>query len=352
MRAVAYDAFGAPPEVRELPEPTPPAHGAVIRVQATGLCRSDWHGWMGHDADIRTLPHVPGHELAGVIEAVGPDVRDWAPGARVTTPFVCACGACGCCRRGEHQVCERQRQPGFTHWGSWAELVAIDWADVNLVAVPDAMDVATAASLGCRFATAWRAVVQVGRVAAGEWVLVAGAGGVGLSAVMIATAAGARVVALDRDPAALALAARVGAEAVTADPDEIPDLTGGGVDLSVDAIGAAPVLAACLEALRRRGRHVQVGLLPDAPRVPIGLLVARELQLLGSHGMAAHHYPALLAQVVAGRLRPGDLITRRIPLEEAPAALVAMRDGSPGGVTIIEPGPGGDRTAAPAPRPG
>jgi alcohol dehydrogenase len=249
-------------------------------------------------------------------------------------------------------VCERQRQPGFTHWGSWAELVAVDWADVNLVAVPGAIDAATAASLGCRFATAWRALVQVGRVTAGEWVLVAGAGGVGLSAVMIAAAAGARVVALDRDPAALELAARVGAEAVTADAGELADLTGGGVQLSVDAIGSEAVLAACLGALRRRGRHVQVGLMPDPPQVPIGLLVARELELLGSHGMAAHHYPALLDQVVAGRLRPQDLITRRVGLDAAPAALMALGDGSPGGVTIIEPGRGGDRTAAPAPSPG
>ncbi len=133
---MVYDGFGRPPEVATVPDPSPPSHGVVVRVEATGLCRSDWHGWMGHDPDIRAFPHVPGHELAGVIEAVGPDVREWAPGARVTVPFVCACGGCEQCRAGNEQICDRQRQPGFTHWGSYAELVALDWADVNLVALP------------------------------------------------------------------------------------------------------------------------------------------------------------------------------------------------------------------------
>ena len=189
-------------------DPAPPPHGVVVRVEATGLCRSDWHGWMGHDPDIRAFPHVPGHELAGVIEAVGPDVRGWAPGARVTVPFVCACGACEQCAAGNEQICDRQRQPGFTHWGSYAELVALDWADVNLVALPEAVDAVAAAGLGCRFATAYRAVVQVGRAQPGEWVAVHGCGGVGLSAVMIAAALGARVIGVDVTEGALEAARR------------------------------------------------------------------------------------------------------------------------------------------------
>ncbi|MGP4012786.1 alcohol dehydrogenase catalytic domain-containing protein, partial [Streptomyces sp. 4N124] len=197
MRAVMFERYGQPAEVRnDAPDPTPAPHGVLVRVEATGLCRSDWHGWQGHDEDI-TLPHVPGHELAGVVEAVGDRVTAWRPGDRVTVPFVCACGTCASCAAGDQQVCERQTQPGFTHWGSFAEYVALDHADVNLVAVPDGMSFATAASLGCRFATAFRAVVQQGRVAAGEWVAVHGCGGVGLSAVMIAAASGARVIAVD-----------------------------------------------------------------------------------------------------------------------------------------------------------
>ncbi len=171
------------------------------------MCRSDWHAWQGHDGDV-VLPHVPGHELAGTVVGVGASVRSWAVGARVTVPFVCACGACAACAAGEQQVCEQQTQPGFTHWGSFAELVALRHADVNLVALPDGMPAAVAASLGCRFATAYRAIGVHGRVAPGDAVAVHGCGGVGLSAVMIAAASGARVVAVDPSAGARQAASR------------------------------------------------------------------------------------------------------------------------------------------------
>jgi D-arabinose 1-dehydrogenase-like Zn-dependent alcohol dehydrogenase len=337
VRAVVYEAFGQMPTVETVPDPAPAAHGAVVRVDATGLCRSDWHGWMGHDPDIRWLPHVPGHELAGVVEAVGADVRAWRPGDRVTVPFVCACGSCPQCAGGNHQICDRQTQPGFTHWGSFAEYTALDWADVNLVALPDGLASDAAAALGCRFATAYRAVLQVGRARAGEWVAVHGCGGVGLSAVMIAAAAGARVIALDVSAAALDLATEVGAELAVPAGTDVHEATGGGVHLSLDAIGSEAVCAASIAGLGKRGRHVQIGLLPDPPRVPMDLVIGRELELLGSHGMAAHAYPEMLALVATGRLQPGRLISSRIALDDAPAALAAMSDGSPSGVTVIRP---------------
>ncbi len=337
MRAVVYEAFRGRSRVEAVADPSPPPHGAVVRVEASGLCRSDWHGWMGHDPDIGAFPHVPGHELAGVVEAVGAEVRDWRAGARVTVPFVCACGACEQCAAGNEQICDRQRQPGFTHWGSFAELVALDWADVNLVALPEAVDAAAAAGLGCRFATAYRAVVQVGRVQPGEWVAVHGCGGVGLSAVMIAAALGARVVALDVADGALEAARAAGAELTAPAGSDVRELTGGGAHVSLDAIGAEAACAASIAGLRKRGRHVQVGLLPDPPRLPMDLVIARELELLGSHGMAARAYPELLALVEAGRLRPGDLVAREIGLDAVPAALAAMGEGGPPGVTIIRP---------------
>lgn len=345
MRAVVFERFGEPAEVREVPDPVPAPHGVVVRVEATGLCRSDWHGWQGHDPDIE-LPHVPGHELAGVVAAVGDRVAGWRPGDRVTVPFVCACGSCGACAAGDQQVCERQTQPGFTHWGSFAEYVALDHADVNLVAVPEGMSYATAASLGCRFATAFRAVVQQGRFAAGEWVAVHGCGGVGLSAVMIAAAAGARVVAVDVSPRALELARAFGAaECVDAarTPDTaaaIRDLTGGGAHLSLDALGSPVTCAASVNGLRRRGRHVQVGLLPSpdgTTPVPMARAVALELVLLGSHGMAAHTYPPMLELVRTGALRPDLLVTSTIGLDEVPAALAATGTAPGAGVTVIEP---------------
>ncbi|MCX4974354.1 zinc-dependent alcohol dehydrogenase family protein [Streptomyces sp. NBC_00620] len=345
MRAVVFERYGEPAEVREVADPTPAEHGVVVRVEATGLCRSDWHGWIGHDPDI-TLPHVPGHELAGVVEAVGAQVNGWHPGDRVTVPFVCACGSCPSCAAGDQQVCERQTQPGFTHWGSFAQYVALDHADVNLVAMPDGLSYATAASLGCRFATAYRAVVAQGRVAAGEWVAVHGCGGVGLSAVMIAAAAGARVVAVDVSPQALDLARKFGAtEAVDASGVEdtaeaVRALTGGGAHLSLDALGSPITCAASVNSLRRRGRHIQVGLLPSptgSTPVPMARVIGLELELLGSHGMAAHAYPGMLELVRAGVLRPDLLVTSTIPLDAAPAALAAMGTAPGAGVTVIEP---------------
>ncbi|MER6318970.1 zinc-dependent alcohol dehydrogenase family protein [Streptomyces sp. NPDC001581] len=348
MRAVVFERYGEQAEVREVPEPRPAAGGVVVRVEATGLCRSDWHGWMGHDPDI-VLPHVPGHELAGVVEAVGAGVSNWRVGDRVTAPFVCACGSCADCAAGDQQVCARQTQPGFTHWGSFAEYVALDHADVNLVAVPEELSYATAAGLGCRFATAFRAVVAQGRLAAGEWVSVYGCGGVGLSAVMIAAAAGARVIAVDTAPGALELARKFGAVQgvdATAHPDTaavVRELTGGGAHLSLDALGSPATAAASVSGLRRRGRHVQVGLLPAAagPAVlPMDRVIGWELEILGSHGMAAHAYPPMMELVRGGALRPDLLVTSTIQLDAAPAALSAMGSAAGAGVTIILPGSG------------
>lgn len=344
MRAVLFETYSRTPTVVDVDAPSPGRRGAVVRVEATGLCRSDWHGWSGHDPDI-TLPHVPGHEFAGVVEAVGDDVTGWRPGDRVTAPFVCACGDCPMCAAGEQQVCERQTQPGFTHWGSFAEYVRIEAADANLVAVPAELSFTAAASLGCRFATAYRAVAARGAVRPGEWVAVHGCGGVGLSAVMIAAAAGARVVAVDVSPVALALAERFGAEvclSAGADTGEaVREATGGGAHVSLDALGGPVTCAASIMSLRRRGRHVQVGLLPSAegdPALPMERVIAYELDVLGSHGMAAHAYPEMMGLVSSGRLRPQDLVTSTIGLGEAPAALAAMGTRPGAGVTVILPG--------------
>lgn len=346
MRAVRYHTPGVTPEMVAMTDPVCPPDGVVVRVGATGLCRSDWHAFAGHDPV--PLPAIPGHELAGVIETVGPLVRRWTVGQRVTAPFVLGCGDCEFCRAGAAQICPRQQQPGFTLPGSFAELVALPAADVNLVALPDGVGDVAAASLGCRFATAFRALTGHGPVGPGQWVAVFGCGGVGLSAVMIAVAVGARVIAVDPAQRAREAAARLGADLLLDDPAtaaaRIVEVTGGGAHLSVDAIGAPEVVDASVRSLRRRGRHIQVGLLlgPHASTpLPMGLVVARELSVHGSHGMAAADYPAMLAMVESGVLRPELLVGRVIGLRQAGQALAAM--GAPdtgegsGGMTVIDP---------------
>ncbi len=344
MKAMFYERFGEAPEVIEVPDPSPPPAGVVLRITATGLCRSDWHGWMGHDPDIG-LPHVPGHEFAGVVEAVGPEVKRFKVGDRVTVPFISGCGHCFECKSGNSQVCEEQFQPGFTHWGSYAEFMALDYADHNLVKLPDAIDDATAASLGCRFATSFRAVVDQGRLKGGEWLAVHGCGGVGLSAIMIGKALGANVVAVDISEEKLALARSLGASVAINSTREtdvavaVRDATGGGVHVSIDALGHPSTCCNSIVNLRRRGRHVQVGLmLADhaTPQLPMDRVIAHELEIYGSHGMQSWRYDAMLAMIGAGTLKPQQLIGRHISLTEAVPALMAMDRFAESGITIID----------------
>ncbi|NKB70818.1 MAG: alcohol dehydrogenase catalytic domain-containing protein [Candidatus Latescibacteria bacterium] len=344
MRAAVYREFARPLALEQVPDPMPTAGGVVIEVRATGLCRSDWHGWMGHDPDIR-LPNVPGHELAGVVAAVGKDSSRWRIDDRVTLPFVCGCGKCPQCISGNHQVCDRQFQPGFTHWGSFAEYVAIDYADANLVRLPDEIDFITAASLGCRFATSFRALVDQGQVSAGQWVAVHGCGGVGLSAVMIANALGANVVAVDISDEKLAFARSLGA-AVTVNAaqseevvEEVVAGTDGGAHLSIDALGSPITCANSIANLRKRGKHVQIGLMlgdQRTPAVPMDKIIAHELEILGAHGMQAHKYPDLLAMIRAGKLFPEKLIGKTVSLEDSLEELTDMDNFTGTGLTVID----------------
>lgn len=325
MRALVIEEFGRPGSVREIGRPDAAPDGAVIRVEATGVCRSDWHAWQGHDSDV-TLPFVPGHEFSGTVVSVGSAVdREWI-GRRVTTPFVCACGTCSTCVAGDQQVCPNQQQPGFTHDGSYAEYVAVRYAAVNLVELPESVSFDVAATLGCRYATAWRAVHRRARVIAGEHVGVYGCGGLGLSAVVVATAAGAVVTAVDRSESARDLAARLGATRTsTTAPTEL--------DVALECSGHPGLADAALRGLRRRGRHVQIGLLPGGAHMPMDVVIARELDVLGSHGLAAHEYPEMLRTLPYASVEA--MIARHERLEDAQHALDVL--GESAGVTLLHP---------------
>lgn len=344
MRALVFDEFQGPLELREVPEPKPPGDGVVIRVMATGICRSDWHGWMGHDPDV-CLPHVPGHELAGVVEEIGPQVRRWRTGDRVTVPFAVGCGRCEQCLSGQQHICDNYFQPGFTAWGSFAEFVAIPHADTNLVQLPEDLGFTESASLGCRFVTSFRAIVVQGRVRAGEWVVVHGCGGLGLAAIMIAHALGAQVIGLDVRPEALACARTLGAVHTLdgAGPPDVVEMirefTGGGAHVSLDALGSKTTSRNSILCLRKQGRHIQAGLMlgddRDAP-VPMNVIIAKELEILGSHGMQAHAYGAVFEMIRAGRLQPKQLVRKTITLEQAPAELEGMGRFNSLGATVID----------------
>jgi len=342
MKAALYNEFQGPISIANVIDPNPSEFGVVIKVEASGLCLSDWHGWMGHDPDI-VLPHVPGHELAGTIMSVGKKVKNWRAGQRVTVPFVGGCGSCNYCLEGNQQVCDFQFQPGFTAWGSFAEFVVIDYADINLVELPADMNFLEAAGLGCRFITAYRGVREQGKLTSDQTIAVHGCGGVGLSVIQIAKGIGAKVIAIDINEQKCNLAKDLGADytinAATTDVVQaVKELSGGGVHVSVDALGHSITCINSIMGLRKRGKHIQIGLMTEshaAPSIPMANIVANELEILGSHGMQAHKYPEMFNFIDKAGINLGNMIAKTISLEEVPVHLPKMYENSSSGITVV-----------------
>ncbi len=342
MKAAFYTAFQGDISIGNLPDPHPTSQGVVLQVEASGLCLSDWHGWMGHDPDI-ILPHVPGHELAGTIVAVGKKVRGFSKGQRVTVPFVGGCGSCVYCLENNQQVCNKQFQPGFTAWGSFAQYVAIDYADVNLVLLPENIDSVSAAALGCRFITAYRALRDQGQLCQGQTLAVHGCGGVGLSAIQIAKALGATVIAIDIFEEKCRFAEKAGADlaidaSATNVVEAIKDFSHGGVHLSMDALGHRQTCLNSIHCLRKRGKHIQVGLMTKEHAsipLPMSLIIANELEILGSHGMQAHKYPEMFSLIEKSGIQLGAMIGELVGLEEVPVILPKIYSKPEPGITVI-----------------
>jgi len=344
MKAAIYEEFKKPLKIQSVPDPEPESNGVVIQVKANGICRSDWHGWMGHDSDI-SLPHVPGHELSGIVVEVGKKVSNWKQGDHVTVPFACGCGKCEQCLTGNQHICDNYFQPGFTAWGSFAEFVAINYADVNLVSLPEEISFVNAASLGCRFITSFRAVVYQGKVKPGDWLVVHGCGGVGLSAIMIGEAVGARVIGIDINDETLTLAKSLNATMVINASKEknivgaVRDITGGGAHVSIDALGNNETCLNSILNLRKRGKHIQVGVMAGEHKetnIPMGYVMFNEIELIGSHGMQAHAYKQMLQMIVTGKLQPQNLINLTVSLEDSIELLQSMGNSPPTGVAVID----------------
>jgi alcohol dehydrogenase len=354
MKAAVYEEFGGPITVRNVLIPLlPSASGILLQVKAAGVCRSDWHAWKGHDGDVieHGLPFTPGHEIAGIVVAVGADVKTLVPGDRVAVPFILSCGSCRYCDTDKYNrptVCPDQQQPGFTFPGGFAEYVALPRADRNIHKLPDAVSFTQAAALGCRFTTAYRAVWQQGCLSASDSIAIFGCGGVGLSCVMLAKARAARqIIAVDVNEAALQKAVQLGATHIInvtgMDQDEIIrtvkrlTVNGDGADVTVDAAGFATTCENAVHCARPAGRMVQVGLPigEQRPQVPMGLVAGKELELVGSHGFAADDLPELLQLVASGALDPSVLVERQVSLQEGAQAIQDMDHGSPLGITMV-----------------
>lgn len=347
MRAAVMEAFSRPLVVKEVPDPPCPPNGAIVRVEANGICRSDWHVWSGDWKWLGlavALPHVLGHELSGVVEEVGPEVRNFRRGDRVIMPFSQGEGSCEYCRAGRSNICVLPLLPGISYWGGYGRLVAAPFADLNLVKLPEAVAFVEAASLGCRFMTAFGGIVERARVRPGEWVVVYGCGGLGLAVIHVAAAVGANAIGVDVDGRKLELAKTVGAthviDAAAAEPvGAVVSLTSGGAHVAVDALGIAATCRNAVLSLRKRGRHLQLGLTTHAEKgdvaLPVDRLVMMELEILGSFGMPAVGYPAMLGMVESGMLVPKLMVTATVPVDGASETLERMTRFDTVGVTVI-----------------
>jgi D-arabinose 1-dehydrogenase-like Zn-dependent alcohol dehydrogenase len=351
MRAAVIDQLNEPMVIRQVADPICPADGAIVRVQANGICRTDcalWSGSFWTGGPQLTPPFVLGHEFAGTLEEVGADVRRWKKGDRVTFPMNPGEGSCELCRAGQQQVCKHfdTLVPGVSYWGAFAEYVAVRYADVNLVALPDSLSCTDAASLGCRYIAAFHGIVDQARVRGGEWVAVYGSGGgMGLASVQIATAIGANVIAVDIFDEKLAAARDIGAahtvHAGREDPvAAITELTHGGAHVTIDAVGLAETCRNSVLSLRIRGRHLQLGHTTPAEKgevaLPIDVMMIKELEFLSAFGMAGQRFGTMLAMIEARRLNPGRLVSGTVSLAQASAVLQSMKSYNTLGVVVID----------------
>jgi alcohol dehydrogenase len=342
LKAALYHSFSGAIEIKEVNDPVVTDTDAIVEVKASGICRSDWHGWRGHDPDIR-LPHVPGHEFSGIVKEVGSKVTSFRAGDRVTAPFCCGCATCSQCRKGNQHICDHHFQPGFTDWGSFAQYVRIQHADFNLVRLPASIDFVSAAGLGCRFMTAFHGIVNQGKVRESMFVAIHGCGGVGLSAVMVAAVYGARVIAVDINEENLRRAKSFGAAyAIHASNgsvvDQVLEITGDGADVSMDALGSRETSLNSIHCLAKKGKHIQVGILGTENEIQVSTaeLIAKEIELIGSHGMPIADYAVIFDLVASGKINLSLLIDRTVRLEDLAREMIRMDTYSNSGMVVID----------------
>jgi len=316
MRALQLIAAGAPLQERELARPEPGPGDVVINVVAAGICRSDVHYRAGFPR-VGPLPLTLGHEVAGIINTTGPEVRGMRAGDRVCVHYQIGCGNCDYCRRGFEQFCEEGKMIGNGRDGGFAEQIVVPAR--NAIPVPDTVSLDHAAVMMCSSATSLHAL-RKGRLAHGETVAVFGAGGLGMSAIQLAMLEGAATVyAVDPNPAKLEQAAALGAVPIRPGDDTVALIREiGPVDVALDLVGSATVMRQCLDVLAPMGRAVAVGLTADSfPVGPYTDLVAGESELIGTSDHLASEIVELLDHTAAGRLVLDDIVDRRVALDSS-----------------------------------
>lgn len=336
MKAAQLVGFREPLQIGDVADPTPGDGEVVISVEASGICRTDWHAWNGDWEWVGMVPVLPlimGHEIGAVVSAVGKGVTKIAVGDRVTVPFHESCGTCKFCSEARSNLCDHMDFLGLTHDGGYAQFAVVRNADYNCVKLPDDVDALSAAAMGCRYMTAFHAVTRQGGLTPGDWVVVLGCGGVGLSAVQIASALGGRVIAVDVSDAKLEKAkaegALVGINGRSEDiVDVVRDVTGAGANVAIGGIGLGNLIERGIHSLRKGGRLVQVGLTSKDEqgwvRIPIDYIIESEIEIVGSVGNPHVDYPRLLGLVESQVLQPASLVSKTVSLEDVNGVIAGM----------------------------
>ena len=339
MIAAVVRNFNEALSLEQVDEPQCPENGVVLEVLACGVCRSDYHGWTGNHPLVKN-GSVLGHEYCGVVVEAGAKAK-YKIGDRLIAPFILGCGSCPACHAGKSNTCSDQIVPGFSAPGAYAKYVAVPF-DHNLVYLPSDMSPALAAGLGCRVTTAWHALTDRADLRAGEWLEIHGTGGIGLSALLLAKMLGSQVVVVDivneKLDYALALGADAAVNASEVDVvDAIIDITGGGANVSMEALGSAKTTNASVECLATLGRHVHVGMPGGDGMLNINMraIYSKQLSFYGTRGMPSWKYPSLLDIIQKGMVDLSPMVDRQIVLSEASKELEMMSGATPPGTAVI-----------------
>jgi 6-hydroxycyclohex-1-ene-1-carbonyl-CoA dehydrogenase len=331
MKAAVFHGPGEGLKIEDVPVPRVGPGEILVKVAACGVCHTDLH-YIEHGVPtFKKPPIVLGHEASGTVAECGPDVANVKPGQRVLIPAVLTCGRCALCRTGRENICSDMKMVGNHFDGAYAEFVAVPAKDV--LPLPESIPLAEAAIIADAISTPFHAVRNRARVQPGDTVVVFGCGGVGINAVQLAAAAGGTVIAVDIADRKLEWARQFGAARtinaaqVERVSKEIRKLTGGGVDVALEAIGNPRTIEEAFECVRVGGRLVVVGYTHEAISIVAGKIMFKEIEVLGSLGCRPVDYVPLIRMVEQGRIELKRQVTHRFKLEEIGHAFEVMKEG-------------------------